>query len=180
MANRIRWIFDYLNADIFLPLYKVLVCSHLDFANSVWTPNKSEQIALVCSHLDFANSVWTPNKSEHIEIIEQVHKRATKWLSGMSQLNYGERLKALKLPTLAYHRLRGDLIETFKLIHGYYNKDATQILNLWTNEAERNSPRGQQFKLHTEQFEYGTRKYSFTVRVTNHWNALPDEIVKAM
>ena len=97
----------------------------------------------------------------------------------MSQLNYGERLKALKLPTLAYRRLRGNLIETFKIIHGYYDKDATQFLKLWTNEAERNSPRGQQLKLYPQQFEYDIIKYSFTVRVTKYWNALPDEIVKA-
>ena len=157
MAYLIRRTFDYLNADIFVPLYK----------------------ALVRSHLDFANSVWAPNKIEHIEEIEKVQKRATKRLPGMSQLNYGERLKALKLPTLAYRRLRGYLIETFKIIHGYYDKDATQFLKLWTNEAERSSPRGQQFKLYPQQFEYDIRKYSFTVRVTKHWNALPDEIVKA-
>ena len=93
MAYLIRRTFDYLNADISVPLYK----------------------ALVRSHLDFANSVWAPNKIEHIEEIEKVQKRATKWLPGMFQLNYGERLKAFKLPTLAYRRLRGYLIETFSL-----------------------------------------------------------------
>ena len=36
MANLIRRTFDYLNADIFVPLYKALVRSHLDFANSWW------------------------------------------------------------------------------------------------------------------------------------------------
>jgi len=34
-----------------------------------------------------------------------------------------ERLKQLKLPTLKYIRLRGDMTEVFKLVHNYYDSD---------------------------------------------------------
>ena len=40
MAYLIRRTFDYLNADIFVPLYKALVRSHLDFATQYGHPIK--------------------------------------------------------------------------------------------------------------------------------------------
>jgi hypothetical protein len=36
----------------------------------------------------------------------------------MKNLNYEERLRKLKLPTLEYRRVRGDMIETYKIIKG--------------------------------------------------------------
>ena len=35
--------------------------------------------------------------------------------------SYGARLKSLKLTTLAEHRMRGALIETFKVVRGFVN-----------------------------------------------------------
>ena len=49
-------------------------------------------------------------------MIENVQKRATKQLPGMKELPYEERFKVLNLPTLAYRRGRGDLIETYKIL----------------------------------------------------------------
>jgi len=34
----IRRTFKYLNAETFLPIYKTLVRTHLEYANSVWAP----------------------------------------------------------------------------------------------------------------------------------------------
>jgi hypothetical protein len=34
----------------------------------------------------------------------------------MKDLTYEERLRKLKLPSLRYRRLRGDMIETFKIV----------------------------------------------------------------
>jgi hypothetical protein len=36
---------------------------------------------------------------------------------GFNNLSYPERLKKLKLPTIAYRRIRGDMIETYKIIN---------------------------------------------------------------
>jgi hypothetical protein len=36
------------------------------------------------------------------------------------------RLKKLKMPMLKYRRLRGDMIETFKIVNGIYDKDVTE------------------------------------------------------
>jgi len=68
---------------------------------------------MVSPHLEYANSVWCPYKKGDIESIEKVQKRATKLVICLKHLPYVERLKQLKLPTLKYRRLRGDMIRGF-------------------------------------------------------------------
>ncbi|KAK3105057.1 hypothetical protein FSP39_016290 [Pinctada imbricata] len=42
-------------------------------------------------------------------------------LPNMSELSYEDRLRKLKLPTLKFRRLQGDMIETFKITTGVYH-----------------------------------------------------------
>jgi hypothetical protein len=64
MFAALRRSFRNLNADIFLPLYKTLVRTHLDYA---------------CS-------VWAPYKKKYIDKIESVQKRATKQIPGFNNI----------------------------------------------------------------------------------------------
>jgi hypothetical protein len=54
---------------------------------------------------------------KYIDKIESMQKRATKQIPGFNNLSYPERLKKLKLPTIAYRRIMGDMIETYKIIN---------------------------------------------------------------
>ena len=67
---------------------------------------------------------------KHIEAIEAVQRRATRLVPGLSNLEYSERLKTLKLPTLSYRRIRGDMIQTYKILHPTegYDKSLPQFL----------------------------------------------------
>ena len=80
---------------------------------------------LVRPNLEYAAAVWSLYTKKDIELIENVQKRATKQVPSLKQLSYTDRLKKLKMPTLRYHRLRGDIIETFKIVNGIYDKDVT-------------------------------------------------------
>jgi hypothetical protein len=40
-------------------------------------------------------------------------------------MTYSERLRALKLPSLSYRKLRGDMIEVYKIINGESNQDTS-------------------------------------------------------
>jgi hypothetical protein len=80
--------------------------------------------------VDYASSVWAPYKMKYIEKIESVQKRVTKQFPGMKKLSYPERLKKLGLPTLAYRRIRGDMIEVYKIIKGCYDREASSFLKL--------------------------------------------------
>jgi len=78
--------------------------------------------SIVRSHLDYCSSVWAPNKKGDIEALEKVQKKATKIPPALKRLPYSERLKACQIPTLHYRRIRGDMIETYNIITGKYQK----------------------------------------------------------
>ena len=44
-----------------------------------------------------------------------------------------ELLQKLKLPTIAYRRIRGDLIEAYKIVHKKYHSDVCNVLKLMTD-----------------------------------------------
>jgi len=81
---------------------------------------------MVRSHLDYCSSVWTPYRKGDIEDLEKVQKRAT--MPELKGIKYCDRPKGCKLPTLHYRRLRGDMIETFKIVSGKYDSCAAPIV----------------------------------------------------
>jgi len=101
--------------------------------------------------------------------------RATKLVIGVKSLPYCERLQKLKLLTLKYRSLRGDMIEVYKILT--CQNDANVSLKLILNQ--RKATRGHDYKLLNESFHYDLRKYSFSCRVVNVWNSLPEHVVKA-
>ena len=83
---------------------------------------------MVRPHLEYAHSVWCPYKKGDIVEIGKVQKRATKLIISLKPLPYKERLRRLKLPTLKYRRLRGNMIEVFKIINNMYSKVSVTVL----------------------------------------------------
>jgi len=129
--------------------------------------------ALVHSHLEYANAVWSPYKKGDIYVLEGVQRRATKLINSIKYLTYENRLKKLKLPTLKYRRARGDMIEAFKILHGYYNGIDNISLLPHVNTATR----GNTYKLYQSSVKYDLRKHFFTNRVVSLWNSLPNIVV---
>ena len=75
--------------------------------------------SLIRPILEYGNAVWCPYKAKDIDLIEDVQRYYTKRIIGMYDLSYEERLQALKLPSLCYRRVRGDMIEVFKITHNF-------------------------------------------------------------
>ena len=46
---------------------------------------------------------------------------------GMKHLDYEDRLKSLNLPSLEFRQTKGDMIETYKIIHGVYDFSSFHI-----------------------------------------------------
>lgn len=142
-----------------------------NFKNASSTAKCQLYKSLVRSKLEYANCIWSPFLQGERDKIERVQRRATKFIV-KKDLSYTERLKKLKLPTLEYRRLRGDLIQTFKFIHGYEKVD-----NLFTFTAS--STRGHSLKLNKVRTNTTIRSNFFSIRVVNAWNSLPEKAVQA-
>jgi len=52
-------------------------------------------------------------------------------------MSYADRLSHLKLPTLKYRRLRGDMIEVFKITHNLYDPDVSLNLAYYSGTITR-------------------------------------------
>ena len=66
-------------------------------------------------------------KKGYIDDLEEVQRRAAKRLQSISHLSYPEHLAALNLPTTAYCRIRGDMIEIFKILSNIYESRVTDF-----------------------------------------------------
>ena len=150
----IRRSFTYLDEEMFVLLFK----------------------ALVRPHLEYAQPVWSPYLKKHQQIIENVQRRSTKLIPGFKTLSYEERLQKLKLPTLKYRRLRGDMIEVYKILHGVYDERVTSEL---FNIKDQARTRGHSLRLTKHRCRLDMRKNFFTSRVVNVWNSLTEKVVCA-
>ena len=83
---------------------------------------------LVRPILEYGNVVLNTRLKKHITQIEAVQRRFTKCMIGFKDMDYEERLRGLYLPSLEFRRLRGDMIETFKITHDFYDDKTTLSL----------------------------------------------------
>ena len=151
----IRRTFSYLSCNLFKKLY----------------------VTFVRPHLEYAQAIWSPHLKKHINSIENVQKRATKYVDGLKDLDYPERLRKLELPTLKYRRARGDMIEIFKHFHVY---DKSSISEKF--QPKERISRKHDFQLHDHKAKDGVRgiqNNSFYYRSVRIWNNLPSKVVIA-
>ena len=66
--------------------------------------------------LEYCIQAWSPCHKKDIEVLERVQKLAAKIVYGYGDLNYKDRVSLLEFPSLEDRRVRGDLIEAFKLL----------------------------------------------------------------
>ena len=94
-------------------------------------------------------------------------------LPGMKGISYEERLEKLGLFSL--ERLRGDLIEVYKIMRGMDRVDSQKLFP----RVEESITGGHRFKVRGARFKGDVRGKFFTQRVVGAWNSLPGEIVAA-
>lgn len=153
----IRRSFGNMTTEMFLLLYK----------------------SMVRSYMDYAASVWSPYKVKYIEMLENVQRRATRQIAALRNLSYEERLRRLELPTLAFRRIRGDMIETYKIIRKIYDEDVCDIFILRGEESQRVNTRSNGLKIFKKRVIKKQCQQSFSNRVVNLWNSLPEDVVMA-
>ena len=142
----IKRSFTFLDKDTFIKLYKAMVRPHLEYGNIIWSPYfKYQSVAL-----------------------EKIQRRATKLLRECKDMDYKERLHYLNLHSLKGRRLRGDLIECYKVFNDENNVYPPHFFPLAPNCNTRNHEK----KIYISYCKTNLRKNSFRFRVAKHWNAL--------
>eukprot|EP00061_Rhincodon_typus_P006310 g26830.t1 len=105
---------------------------------------------------------------------EQVNN-LTRMLPGLKGLSYRERLNRLGQFSLEHRRVRGDLIEVYKIMRGM---DRVNSYGLFPRVVE-STTRGHRFMVRGERFKRDLRDNFFIQRVVRVWNKLPEEAVEA-
>ena len=129
--------------------------------------------SLVRPHLEYANVVWSISFKKDINKLEGVQRRATRLIPRLRELDYISRLKLLKLPSMAFRRTRGDMIEVYKRCHGLYQTGQLLV------KSKEPRTRGHSLKLHLESCTTRVRHDFFSQRVVSLWNSLPNDVVTA-
>ena len=130
--------------------------------------------SLVRPLLEYCVQVWSPYKRKDIILLERVQRRATKMIPKLKNLPYDERLKKMKLPRLYDRRVRGDMIETHKIMSGIEKLDASKLFQRSAFQG-RSHPK----KLYRKYTRLNVRKNWFTQRVIKKWNSLTEKEVTA-
>ena len=156
-ANRILGFISknvsYKNKDVILKLFNAYIRPQLEYC---------QQARVQLNRAD-------------IDMLEGIQRKATRLIPQLRTLPYSERLKELNMFSLEQRFIRGDLIEVYKIIN---NLDNIKSHNLFTfNDNSRT--RGHEFKLNKPRFNSQIRKHSFSQRVIDRWNLLPQDIVNS-
>ena len=144
----------YRDKRLIIPLYESSVRPHLKYCIHTWRP-----------HL----------KTYNIDKLERVQRRATRLISEISQLGYEERLQQCRLTTLDTRRIRGDQIEVLKIMHGYEGLNKDMFIRIKNDSRTR----GHNLALVKCHSRLDIRKYTFSQRVVNDWNKLPEQCINA-
>ena len=131
--------------------------------------------AIVRPLLDYGAQCWTPFLAKDIEQLGEGQHRTTKLVPEFAHFPYKDRCRVMGLQMLKDRRRRGDMIQVYKIFHGYDHLPATRFFQLSTT-----SLRGHSLKI-TKHSHWRTalKGNALSIQTINDWNALPDQVVTA-
>ena len=126
--------------------------------------------------MEYCVQAWSPHLKKDIDCLEKVQRAATKMVHGFCHVPYEDRLKRLGLTSLEERRIRGDLIEAYKITTVREAVDRGQFFQL--SACEYNL-RGHSMKLSKQRASRDIRKFFYSHRVVQEWNKLPQAVIDA-
>ena len=155
--NAASWalgIFSDRSPEVLLPLYKSMVRSHTEYCSPLWNP------------LDVHN----------IQKIEDIQRYFTRWINGLQDKNYWERLRILKIPSLQRRRERYQIIHVWKIL----NLKVPNDIEMTFSETERRGIRVKIPTLNKKAPQSVNTLYdaSFAVHAGRIWNTIPADVTR--
>ena len=128
-------------------------------------------MSMVRSQLEYCSPLWNPVKIFSIQELESVQKLFTSKISGMTELNYWDRLRQLSLMSLQRRRERYTITHMWKVLHSITSND----LNI---EFAHRPRLGHQAKVSVRKrsssaFHLSAYEQSFAVIGPKLWNCIP-------
>ena len=108
-------------------------------------------------------------------MLERVQRTATRMISGFESKSYKERLKELGMYSVERRFLRGGMIQVFKIFKSVDNIETNKFFIV----DHGRETRGHNMKIRKRTCHLDIRKHSFSNRVVNFWNGLPQEVVSS-
>ena len=101
---------------------------------------------------------------------------ACKMVKGLRKMGYEERLRRLKMTTLENRTLRGDMIETWKILNGKEDIDCSQFFQMATGS---HNLKGHSMRLFATKNKRDLRQHFYSQRAVTHWDNLPQHAIEA-
>ena len=132
---------------------------------------RSLYFSLVKCHLDYAIQAWSPAFTSLKVKIENVQRRATRWIlkQRKGEQLYKNRLITLKLLPLCYDREIKDLVFFYKVIHGHIKLDIDNFGSFASHGLTRLS---EARILRTPLCRTSTFQASYFNRIVKLWNSI--------
>ena len=145
VLGMIKRTFSYKPIDKYFPLYK----------------------SIVRPHLEYFKQAWSPHLRKDIDLLEGVQRRATRMVLGWDKHCYSDRLTICNLLILEDRRLRGNLIQVFKILKGFDKVNYQNFLKL----DQDKSGQGHTMKVLVKpRARLDIRNHFFSYRIINSWN----------
>ena len=132
---------------------------------------------LFCAYVrplaEYAAPVWSPDDVKSSVLLENIQRRFTKRIAGMSHLSYEERLRQLQLQSLQQRRNQFDLLLVYKNIHGQtvppsvLGLEVRRVITRGDGGLKRALPHSALLATH------------FCCRAPKAWSALPQQLKNA-
>ncbi len=126
-------------------------------------------------HLELPAPSWSPWLTGNIEKLEKVQEKAVKMGAGLRAKDYRERCTKPGLETLEERRRNQDLALAHKIMK---NKNSI-LLPIRGDNRVRTRQAAAAHGMAVKYAQTDTRKYSFSLRVVDPWNHLPDTVKTA-
>ena len=160
VLSQISRAFHYRDKHTFLNLYKRYVRPHLEYCTPAWSP-------------------WS---QQDIDTLEDVQKKAVNMVSGLASVDYEGKLSELKLESLIDRRSRADMVQTYKIVHGFDKLECSEMFTMINQGLENTRVtrlRADSLNIKPSRCNIDVRKNFFTQRIVNMWNSLPADLKRA-